>query len=73
MSLLGSTNRIVVVCFITCKHFFDKVDLLPKNINMLDGRAKNLKQECHRFDQIIKQAGGIDWQLLGIGSNGHIG
>ncbi len=55
------------------KHLFDKVDLQPKNINMIDGRAKNLKAECHRFDQAIKKAGGIDWQLLGIGGNGHIG
>jgi len=55
------------------KHLFDKADLQPKNINMIDGRAKNLKAECHRFDQAIKKAGGIDWQLLGIGGNGHIG
>lgn len=56
------------------KHLFDKAaDLQPKNINMLDGRAKNLRAECHRFEQAIKSAGGIDWQLLGIGANGHIG
>lgn len=55
------------------KHLFDKVDLPTKNINVLDGRAKNIKAECHHFDQAIKKAGGIDWQLLGIGGNGHIG
>jgi len=55
------------------RQLFDRVDLLPKNINMLDGTAKNIKAECHRFDSLIKQAGGIDWQLLGIGVNGHIG
>lgn len=55
------------------KHLFDKTDLEPKNISMLDGRAKNIKAECHRFEQLIKQSGGIDWQLLGIGGNGHIG
>jgi glucosamine-6-phosphate deaminase len=55
------------------KHLFDKVDLEPKRINMLDGRAKNIKAECHRFEQLIKKAGGVDWQLLGIGANGHIG
>lgn len=55
------------------QNFFDKADLLPKNINFLDGRAKNLKRECAEYEQKIKTAGGIDLQLLGIGLDGHIG
>lgn len=54
------------------RHFFDKVDLAPKNINMLDGRAKHLGAMCKQYEQAIKRAGGIDLQVLGIGSNGHI-
>ncbi|MEI7498195.1 MAG: glucosamine-6-phosphate deaminase [Candidatus Falkowbacteria bacterium] len=53
-------------------HFFDKVDLLPKNIHMLDGCAVDLKKECKRYERLIKEKRGIDWQLLGIGANGHI-
>lgn len=55
------------------KNFFDRVDLDPKNVAMLDGRAKNLNVECKKFDQQIKKAKGIDLQILGIGLNGHIG
>ena len=37
-----------------------------------DGMAKDAKQECERYDQIIKTHP-IDIQVLGIGSNAHIG
>jgi len=55
------------------KNFFDKVNLNPRNVNMLDGRAKNLNVECKKFDEQIKKSKGIDLQILGIGLNGHIG
>jgi len=32
-----------------------------------------MQEECLRYEQLIAAAGGIDLQLLGIGSNGHIG
>lgn len=53
-------------------NFFDHVDLQPRNINMLDGRAKNLKHECSEFEKAIKLSKGIDLQILGLGPNGHI-
>jgi glucosamine-6-phosphate deaminase len=55
------------------KHFFDHVDLKPKNVLLLDGRAKHLKIECNNFEKEIIKAGGIDLQILGIGHDGHIG
>ena len=38
-----------------------------------DGNAADPEAECLRYDAAIRQAGGIDIQLLGIGRNGHIG
>ncbi|MDQ0352316.1 glucosamine-6-phosphate deaminase [Alkalibacillus filiformis] len=38
-----------------------------------DGEAANLTLECERYEQLIKQHGGIDLQVLGLGHNGHIG
>jgi glucosamine-6-phosphate deaminase len=52
---------------------FDHVAISPANIGMLDGRAADLKAECRRYEEAIRNAGGIDLQILGIGANGHIG
>lgn len=55
------------------KNFFDKVDLKKENIVFLNGEAKNLDGECERFEKSVKNVGGINLQILGIGKNGHIG
>ena len=52
---------------------FDHVPIDPANIDMLNGRAPDLAAECLRYEKAIADAGGIDIQILGIGSNGHIG
>lgn len=55
-------------------HLFSKVDLNPENINLLDGRAKDIGQECLRYDEKLGFVQcGIDCQILGVGRNGHIG
>jgi glucosamine-6-phosphate deaminase len=41
-----------------------------KEINLLDGETKNPQKECQDYENKIKQ---IDLQILGIGTNGHIG
>lgn len=38
-----------------------------------NGCAENLAEEGRKYDQMIKELGGIDLQLLGIGNDGHIG
>lgn len=53
-------------------HLFDHINIPEENINFLDGNAEDLEEECKQYEQRIKKAGGIDIQLLGIGSNGHI-
>lgn len=54
------------------ENLFDHVNIPEENINFLDGNAQDLEQECRDYEKKIKKAGGIDIQLLGIGSNGHI-
>ena len=54
------------------ENLFDHINIPEKSINFLNGNAEDLEQECKDYEQKIKNAGGIDIQLLGIGSNGHI-
>ena len=54
------------------KHLFSKVDVDPKNINILNGNAPDLKAECARYEAKIKAMGGIELFLGGIGPDGHI-
>lgn len=44
-----------------------------KSTHLPSGIAPDMTQECRDYEELIKQAGGIDLQLLGIGNNGHIG
>jgi glucosamine-6-phosphate deaminase len=55
------------------RHLFDHVNLDPSRTNFLDGGAADAEQECERYEREIDRAGGIGLQILGIGTNGHIG
>jgi len=55
------------------EHLFTGVNLRPERIHFLNGAAADLDAECERYEAAIVAAGGIDLQILGIGSNGHIG
>lgn len=55
------------------RHLFDRVDILLENTHIPNGLAENIAEECQAYEDSIRQAGGIDLQLLGIGRNGHIG
>ena len=55
------------------ENFFSKVNIKKEQTFIPNGVAEDLEAECLRYEDLIKQAGGIDLQLLGIGSNGHIG
>jgi glucosamine-6-phosphate deaminase len=54
------------------EHLFRHTNLDPGRINFLVGTA-DPDEECVRYDRAIALAGGIDIQILGIGTNGHIG
>jgi glucosamine-6-phosphate deaminase len=55
------------------QHLFSRVNLRPENIHFLNGSAADPVTECLRYEQDIQEVGGIDLQILGIGTNGHIG
>ncbi len=57
------------------EHLFNHVDILPENINIPDGKisSEDLYQYCIDYELKIKNIGGLDFQLLGIGRTGHIG
>jgi glucosamine-6-phosphate deaminase len=55
------------------RHFFSRVNIPPEHTNFLDGGAADLGAECARYERKIAEVGGIDLQVLGIGTNGHIG
>lgn len=53
--------------------FFNNTDIKEENVHFLNGNADDVDEECRAYDKLIKNAGGIDIQLLGVGRNGHIG
>ncbi|MEM9687507.1 MAG: glucosamine-6-phosphate deaminase, partial [Bacteroidota bacterium] len=57
------------------EHLFNHIDILPENIHIPDGTISNddIHQYCIDYEMKIKVAGGLDFQLLGIGRTGHIG
>ena len=55
------------------RFLFDHVNIDPSRTHFLNGAASHLPEECERYESAIEAAGGIDMQILGIGTNGHIG
>ena len=55
------------------ENLFGKVNINESNINLPNGEAEDPAKECVEYEKKIKEAGGIDLQVLGIGHNGHIG
>ena len=53
-------------------NFFDHIDIPKENVNILDGNAKDLEEECRHYEEKIKKSGGFDLFLGGIGPDGHI-
>ena len=53
-------------------NFFKHIDIDPKNAHILDGNAPDLVKECNEFEAMIKEAGGIELFIGGIGPDGHI-
>ena len=55
------------------KHFFDHVNIPRENIHIPDGMAADVPEYGRQYEDAIRKAGGIDLQILGIGTEGHIG
>jgi glucosamine-6-phosphate deaminase len=57
------------------EHLFDHVDIDPANVHVPDGTIprEQVAQYCANYERWIKEAGGLDYQILGIGRTGHVG
>ena len=54
-------------------HLFRHVNIDMRNTNLPDGVAPDIDAECARYEEAIRECGGIGLQVLGIGRDGHIG
>lgn len=55
------------------EHLFQHVNIEEKNIHIPNGNTQDLPKYCADYENQIRAAGGIDLQVLGIGTDGHIG
>jgi 3-dehydroquinate synthase len=71
---LGSDNPQSYRAFMA-EHLFNHIDAAPENLHVPDGLVapEELEAYCAAYEAAIDAAGGLDFQLLGIGRTGHIG
>lgn len=55
------------------QHLFNKLNIPAQNVHLPDGLTTDIETACQAYSNAIQALGGLDLQLLGIGSNGHIG
>ncbi|WP_115789332.1 glucosamine-6-phosphate deaminase [Arthrobacter silvisoli] len=55
------------------REFTDRVNIDPANVHSPDGSAEDLPAACAAYEDAIRERGGVDLQLLGVGTDGHIG
>ncbi|GGM30523.1 glucosamine-6-phosphate deaminase [Paraliobacillus quinghaiensis] len=69
---IGPTDPNSYYYFMQTK-LFNAIHIPEQQTHIPNGLAKDLRQECIAYEEKIKNHGGIDLQVLGLGSNGHIG
>lgn len=55
------------------RNLFQHIDISMENSYLPNGDCNDLLEECDRYESLIEEMAGIDLQILGIGSDGHIG
>ena len=57
------------------ENLFSHIDVRRENVHIPAGTTtpEQVDEECRRYEDAIRRAGGIDFQILGIGKTGHIG
>ena len=55
------------------RELFDGADFTSDRVNLIAGDATDYHAEADRYADLLHNSGGIDLQLLGLGTNGHIG
>lgn len=53
-------------------NFFNHIDIPKENVNILDGNAKDIDEECRMYEEKMQKLGGVDLFIGGIGPDGHI-
>ncbi|HQH28292.1 MAG TPA: glucosamine-6-phosphate deaminase [Oligoflexia bacterium] len=55
------------------RNFFDYINIPRANIHIPDGMSDDIPAECQRYEAAMRELGGIDLEMLGVGADGHIG
>jgi glucosamine-6-phosphate deaminase len=55
------------------ENLFRHINISKQNIHIPDGNTKDIPKFCAKYENQIQAAGGVDLQVLGIGTDGHIG
>lgn len=55
------------------ENLFNHINIKEENVNIPNGMNEDVEAECEKYDTAIKNIGGVDIQVLGIGHNAHIG
>lgn len=55
------------------ENLFNHVDVKPENVSVPPSIFEDGEEASAEYEKAIQEAGGVDWQLLGIGGEGHIG
>lgn len=55
------------------EQLFDHINIDKSNTHIPRGDVRDMEKECDNYERLIAEHGGVDLQILGIGSNGHIG
>lgn len=55
------------------RDFAGRVNIAPENVHGPDGSAPDIPAACRAYEDAIRESGGVDLQLLGLGTDGHIG
>jgi glucosamine-6-phosphate deaminase len=51
----------------------EPLGMKPALVHVPDGAADDIRRACEDYERMIREVGGVDIQILGIGANGHIG
>jgi glucosamine-6-phosphate deaminase len=54
------------------REFTNRVNIRPENVHGPDGAAADIPAACRAYEEAIAAAGGVDLQILGVGTDGHI-
>lgn len=60
-------------CRFMHEHLFDDINIPESQIHIPNGMADDIPAHCAEYEAAIQAAGGIDLQVLGVGSDGHLG